>query len=86
MILPRQVRSGLIPVMVWYPPKQNLKPVITSSKMSRDPQARVFVLMVSRNPALGRTTPMFPATGSTMTAATSDPRCSMNASKRAASL
>ena len=47
---------------------------MTSSKMSTASWARVSSRRPSRKPARGGTTPMLPATGSTMTAAISRPR------------
>src|SRR5207244_1657562 len=54
------------------PPRPRRKPVITSSKMSSAPQARVASRRAMRNPGCGGTTPMLAATGSTITAASSD--------------
>src|SRR2546423_197118 len=70
---PRQVRSGSIPYRCCAPPRATRKPVITSSKMSRAPAARVSSRSVSRNPALGSSTPMLPTTGSTIAHAVSRP-------------
>jgi hypothetical protein len=47
--------------------------VITSSNTSSAPLASVSILSASRNPSAGGTQPMFPATGSTMIAASPSP-------------
>ena len=46
---------------------------MTSSNTSRAPHRDVSSRSISRNPTAGPTTPMLPATGSTMTAAISLP-------------
>ena len=52
------------------PPRATRNPVITSSKTSSVPCRAVSSRSSSRNPGTGGTTPMFAATGSTITAAT----------------
>ena len=69
MILPRQVRSGRTPASACAPPAAARNPEITSSKISTAPAARVISRKPDRNPPAGGTTPMFPAIGSTITAA-----------------
>ena len=74
MILPSVVRSGSTPKRSWAPPQATRKPVMTSSKMSRAPYRVHRARQASRKPGSGGTTPMLPATGSTMSAAISSPR------------
>ena len=59
------------------------KPVMISSKIKSDPCSRVMARRCSRNPGWGGTTPMLPATGSTITAAIS-PGWAWKASRMAA--
>ena len=63
------VRSGRTPNSSCAPPRATRKPVITSSKTSSAPDASQRLRSASRKPGAGGTTPMFPATGSTMMAA-----------------
>ena len=46
---------------------------MTSSKISKEPYSLVTSLNPSKKPFLGGTTPIFPATGSTITPAISSP-------------
>ena len=71
MTFPKQVRSGRTSNFACAPPLPKRKPVITSSKMRSAPTRSHSCRRPSRNPGAGATTPMFAATGSTMTAATS---------------
>ena len=72
-ILPRMVRSGRIPKRSWAPPRATRNPVITSSKTSSAPEASQSLRSASKKPGSGGTTPIFPATGSTSTAASPSP-------------
>ena len=67
------VRSGRTPKRSCAPPRATRKPVITSSKMSSAPRCVAQRRSASRKPGSGGTTPMFPATGSTMIAASPSP-------------
>ncbi len=60
------------------PPRSTRKPVMTSSNTRRAPSARVVSRKCSRNPGAGAMTPLFAATGSTITAAIR-PACSAKA-------
>ncbi len=71
MTLPSVVRSGVTPYRACAPPGCTRKPVITSSKTSSASCSAVRERSRSRNPGAGGTSPMFPATGSTITAAIS---------------
>lgn len=73
MILPRVVRSGVMPKRVCAPPYSARKPVITSSMMSSAPCVSHRARSALRKPSSGSTRPMFPAMGSTMIAAMSLP-------------
>ncbi len=68
-ILPSTVISGTMPKYSCAPPFARRKPVITSSNTRRDLYCFVISLRPSRNPGTGGTTPIFAATGSTITAA-----------------
>src|SRR5699024_2178912 len=71
--LPKHVISGSIPkypCAQWYPTR---KPVITSSKISNEPYDCVLSRKDCRKFPSGGTTPIFPETGSTITAAISFP-------------
>ena len=80
------VRSGRTPYSSCAPPAATRKPVITSSKISSAPLASHTRRSVSRKPRRGGTTPMFAATGSTITHAISWPRWAKNFSTAGASL
>ena len=80
MILPSVVRSGVTPYSPCAPPCATRKPVITSSKISSAPCSLVMSRSPCRKPSPGGTTPMLPATGSTITAAMS-PSCAANCSR-----
>ena len=54
MILPSVVRSGCTPNRAWAPPRPTRKPVMTSSKMSSAPSARVAARRCSRKPGCRR--------------------------------
>ena len=82
MILPSVVRSGSTPKRSWAPPQATRKPVMTSSKMSTAPCLVHSSRQASRKPGCGGTTPMLPATGSTMSAAISSPRSSNSLGQR----
>ena len=69
MILPMVVMSGVMLNRPWAPLGPTLNPVMTSSKIKSAPLSWVTFLRASKNPGAGGTTPMFPATGSVMTAA-----------------
>src|SRR5699024_967253 len=53
-----------------------LKPVITSSNINNEPYSFVISLKPCKNPSTGGTTPILPATGSTITPAMSSPNSS----------
>ena len=72
-IFPSTVRSALISNRSCAPPRAIRKPVITSSKTSSAPEASQRSRSASRKPGAGGTTPMFPATGSTITQARPSP-------------
>ncbi len=74
IILPMVVKSGRTWKYSWAPPGARRNPVITSSKIKTAPYASQSFRRPSKNPGLGRTTPIFAATGSTTTAAISSPR------------
>ena len=78
-IFPRVVMSGRMPKYSWAPPYPRRNPVITSSKISREPYSSVIWRRNSKNPFSGSTTPMLAATGSTMMAATWSPYFSISA-------
>src|SRR5713226_869697 len=71
MILPSVVMSGLMSYSACAPPYETRNPVITSSKISSAPDTSQISRSPARKPSAGGTHPMFPATGSTMMAATS---------------
>ena len=73
MTFPRQVRSGAIPNRSCAPPRATRKPVITSSQMKSAPALCDSSWSTSRKPGRGRSTPMFPTTGSMIAAAVSRP-------------
>ena len=70
---PSAVMSGVTPYRSCAPPAASLKPVITSSKMTRAPAARVVETSCSRNPGRGSSTPPDPGTTSQITAASRSP-------------
>ena len=72
-IFPRMVRSGVTPKSSCAPPRATRKPVMTSSNTRSAPDASQRRRSASRKPGSGGTTPMFPATGSTMIAARPSP-------------
>ena len=74
--LPSVVRSGVMRMVSWAPPRARRKPVITSSHTNSAPARVHSSRSPSRNPGTGGTTPMFAATGSTITQAMSSPRAS----------
>ena len=86
MTLPRVVRSGVTPKTLWAPPIATRNPVITSSKMSTLPWSSHTARSASRNPGSGSTIPIFPAIGSTITAATVSPSALKNALRVSSSL
>ena len=67
---PKHHRSGCTPTAAVAPPRPRRKPVITSSKIKSAPARSHAARSPSRNPASGATSPMFAATGSTITQAT----------------
>src|SRR5579884_3496707 len=69
--------------MLWAPPRATRNPVMTSSAIRSAPCGRGTSRSAATKPSSGGTTPMLPATGSTITAAISLPR-SANVSLRAA--
>src|SRR5579884_4517568 len=71
MILPKQVRSGVMLTRSCIPPNATRKPVMTSSKIKSASYCCVSVRKVSRKPGRGNTNPILAATGSTITAAMS---------------
>ena len=73
MTLPSTVRSRITPNRSWAPPGPRAEfPVMTSSKIRSAPASAVIsTTSASRKPGGGGTTPIFTATGSTMTQATS---------------
>ena len=68
--LPNVDKSGVTPLIPWYPPRPARKPVFTSSKMSTNPAASASSRRPSKYPGRGFTTPMFCSTGSVIRAAT----------------
>ena len=60
-----------MPYISCAPPRETLNPVITSSKISSDLFSEVFFLKSFRKDLLPGTNPIFPAIGSTITAARS---------------
>ena len=74
MTLPKHVRSGRTSNLACAPPVPKRNPVMTSSNTKSAPTRSHSARKPSRNPFAGATTPMFAATGSTNTAATSSSR------------
>ena len=85
-IFPRHVMSGLSPARSCIPPRATRQPVITSSKIETAPLLAHPSRIASRNPGSGGTSPMFPTTGSTMTAAIVSPRAAKRARSAGMSL
>ena len=75
-----------MPNRSWAPPQAMRNPVMTSSKISTAPCALHKPRQASRKPGSGGTTPMLPATGSTMRAAISSPRDSKRSVRATTSL
>ena len=71
MTFPKAVRSGFISYNSWAPPKETLKPLITSSNISMELFCEETSLTNSRNDLSAGTKPIFPATGSIIIAAKS---------------